>query len=279
MKTISCHISALCLVVLAASVAICQSLLWETYVQQGMRAFQRGDYAEAERLFRAAVKESSSVEKIDKKALDQMATSLNMLANALQAQEKYADSEAINRKLLEVLELIREEGDNGIAVTLNNLGLNLAEQGKHKEAEEVLRRALSLREKHLGKQHPDTAVSLNNLGKVYLDSRRFEEAAALFERAFQILIEIPDKQRDLEQAQLSLDLCNNLGLIYTERKEFGVAERFFKLGLAAAEKWKGADHPDLVRYLNNYAALLRAMKRASDAAKIEARVRGIEAKK
>lgn len=259
--------------------SIAQDLLWESYMKKGMGAFQRGDYIEAERMSLAALKELSHIEKQDKKSIDRFKTTLDLLSNTLLAERKYADAEPVMKKLLELVELTTEESEPDLAVVLNNIGLALTEQRKFKEAETVLRRSLSLRERYLGKSHPHVAVSLTNLGKVYYDQGKIDEAFALFSQGFQILIEIPEKEADLEQAKTAIDLCNNLGLIYTARKEYQVAEKMFQMCIEAAVKLKGSDHPDLTRYYNNYAKLLRLTQRPSEATQFEARAQSLSPSK
>lgn len=250
--------------------------MWSSYAQGGMNAFRRGDYAEAERLFRASITEAGKLNRGDKESADRMIVSLNGLGNALQQQGKFADEEKVNRTLLELMELARSEDDPEFAICLNNLGLSLAEQKKYEEAEQVHRRALALREKFEGAKHPDVAVSLINLGKVYQEQGKFYEAEALLTRALEILGNIPSSELDSDQAELVAMSFNNLGLIYVAQKKYEKAEGFYQNALLLITRLKGAKHPDIVQYLDNYADLLSLMKRPQEAARLLARVASIK---
>lgn len=259
-----------------ATYAAGQDVVLDSYVESGMGAFKRGDYATAERYFNSAVKEISSNGKADKKTLDRMVAVLNMLSNAYQAQGKFVNAEAINRKILEIVELTREESDPGLSIVLNNLGLSLTEQRKYAEAEKMQRRALILREKYLEAGDVNIAISLNNLAKVFHDQGKNEEAFPLYVRAFQIVTDTPKENMASEHFELAIDLSGNLGLIFTGKGEHEAAEKMFTLAIQMIERIKGNDHPDLIPRLRNYAKLLRAAKRNAEAGKMEARAAAIE---
>ena len=66
--------------------ASAQGGLWETYMAAGVKAYQQGNYPEAEKQFAAAVKEAEGLGPQDPR----LATSLNNLAVVYQAQGRYA---------------------------------------------------------------------------------------------------------------------------------------------------------------------------------------------
>lgn len=206
-----------------------------------------------------------------------MLKTLNALGNTLQQEGKYADEERVTREYLQLFEMLKGKDDSDYTIGLNNLGLALAEQGKLKEAEETHRLALSIREKNEGPDHPDVAYSLINLGKVYYDEGKTSEAAALFNRAVSIFFKIPAENQTPENMLAAAGADYNLALIYRDSKNYSESEKYLLLVLLIKGKLEGQNHPDLIDPLQTYAAVLRLMKRPSEATKVEARIRAIKA--
>jgi tetratricopeptide (TPR) repeat protein len=254
-----------------------QELIWTTYMQSGMAAFQRGEYAKAEELFRAAIGETAKMSDTQR-AAEMMIESLNAVAISLERQNKYEDAERVCRKTIQLLEALGKEGEPDYTVGLNNLGLILSYQKKFKEAEDTHRKALALREKNEGTSHPNVGISLMNLGKVYYDQGRTTEAEAINSRALEIFLNVPEGQRTGEQYESVAMLLNNQALIYEDQKKFTEAEKSYKLVIAFIEASKGAQHPSLINYLDNYAKLLRQRKRPAEAVRLETRARLIRSK-
>ncbi len=66
-------------------------------------------------------------------------------------------------------------------------------------------------------------------------------------------------------------------MLYKNQGKYAEAEPLYKRALAIFEKPLGPEHSDVAQSLENYAALLRKTGRTTDAAKMEARARGIRA--
>jgi tetratricopeptide (TPR) repeat protein len=273
MKPHKC-LAILAILILALALPInAQSTLWETYFQQGMAHFVKGNYAEAERLFRICVSEAA-----DLKDSERMLQTLNALGNTLSEEEKYGDAERVGREYLQLVQMTRGENDPSYTIALNNLGLALSQQHKYKEAEAIHRRALSIRERNEAADSSNLAISLINLGKVYYEENRVVEAEALFNRALLILTKkvLTEGDDELRENMLSLADCDfDLGLIKRDSKNYGEAEKYFQLGLLAKSKILGEDHPSLVIPLMEYAKTLRLMKRLAEASRVEARAKAI----
>ena len=92
-------------------------LLWETYNDAGIEAYEQGRYAEAEKLWLAALKEA---EKFGPQA-PRLATSLNNLALLYDTQGKYAEAEPLYKRALEIDEKALGPDHPSVAVSLNNL--------------------------------------------------------------------------------------------------------------------------------------------------------------
>lgn len=267
-----------CLSVIAVSFFCCtstvaQEAIWASYVQGGFDAYNKGDYGKSEQLFRAALREAEKLNSGDKTSVDRRILSLNGLSVVLEKEGKYAEAEKSSWTLIELMESSRTEDDPEFAIALNNLGLILSNQKKFEEAEKVHLRALALREKYEGRTSPNVAVSLLNLGKLFFDQDKYTEAEALFNRAQQLITAIPYDEINSEQLSVLMICFNNLTLVYMKQKRYAEAESRYKLMITLTERLKGVRHPNLIGYLEDYAKLLRLMKRDTEAVKLEYRAR------
>ena len=67
--------------------------------------------------------------------------------------------------------------------------------------------------------------------------------------------------------------------LYEVQGRYAEAEPLYKRSLAIKEKALGPEHPNVAQGLENYAALLRAIGRTSEADKMEARAKAIRDKR
>ncbi len=108
-----------------------QGGLWETYRAAGDKAYQQGDYPEAEKQWAAAVKEAEGFGPQDPR----LATTLNNLALLYDAQGKYAEAEPLHKRALELnAERAKEEARSGAGAT-NKDGCKPASKRSPKEPE------------------------------------------------------------------------------------------------------------------------------------------------
>ena len=250
--------------------------IWKSYAQNALDAYGKTNYAEAESFFRLALAEAEKTNTGDKTSTDRMIVSLNGLGKVLLDEEKYVEAEGINRKAVEVMQHARPEDDPEFSLVINNLGLNLSYLGQYEEAEALLRRALSLREKYRGSKHPDVAVSLLDLGLVSFKQGNFRQADALYRSATAILENIPHDVRSTDENEMLAEAWEDLALSYAAEARYGEAEGLFKKAIALLESTRGNAHPTMVRYLANYAEMLRKTNRANKAADLEARIQSIQ---
>ena len=133
------------LMILASSPswALAQHAIWETYNHAGMKAYQAGRYAEAEKLFTFALKaaEESGVQD------QRLATSLNNLALVYKAQAKYDQAEPLYKRSLAIYEKALGPDHPHVTASLENYGTMLKAVKRDVEAEPLLRRAAQIREK------------------------------------------------------------------------------------------------------------------------------------
>lgn len=246
----------------AASSLLAQNVLWQTYSDSGKRASGRGNFAEAERLFRSALKEAENLN--DQELI---AESNVYLGSVYAEQEKWNEAETFFVKAIEIRERVGDKDSNEITYALSNLGLVYAEQKKYDKAEVILRRAITIREKT---QSPDLAVALLNLGKVYAEQKKLTEAQVVYEKAFELFFLSEDLNVDGIR-----NVLNNLILTYEETRNYKKLEFAYRAIIDVIGKSYGMNDSSLITYLEKYAALLRTLKRNAEAIKVEARAKKI----
>ena len=70
---------------------------------------------------------------------------------------------------------------------------------------------------------------------------------------------------------------HNLANLYRDQGKNAEADKFYQEALTVRTKALGEDHPQLVPLLENYAELLKKMKRSAQARELEERVKKIKA--
>ncbi len=158
---------------------IIQEARWEKANAAGMEAYQQARYAEAERHFKAALKEAEDFGPDD----ERLATSLNYLAALYRTQGKYAAAKPLYQRSLAIREKALGPEHPDVALSLNNLAALYYAQGNYAQAEPLYQRALTIREKALGPEAPDVAQSLENYAALLRETRRDAEAEKLEARA------------------------------------------------------------------------------------------------
>lgn len=278
----------------------------------GMYCYYRGQYSDAEALYKQAV---LMFERMTGPDDSSFATYLNNLAELYRVQGKYADADPLHHRSLAIREKVLGPEHIDVANTLNNLALLKNDQGKYEEAEPLHHRALAIKEKALGSDHPSVATNLNNLAMLYYAQGKYAEAEPLFSRALAIHEKIlgpehptlatglnnlaalyraqgkyleaePLYKRSLTIRENSLgqnhpDVAgslNNFALFYYARGNYIEAERLFERSLKILQDALGLNHPNVATALRNYALLLRAMERNDEAAEMEARADAIRSK-
>ncbi len=142
------------------AIASAQQTAWENYLEAGQKAYEQGDYPEAQKMFSAALEEA------DKSGPD---------------DPRWAISLAWLIVLNDTQILGPEHPD--VATSLNNLASLYHNQGKYAQAEPLYQRALAIWEKALGPEHPQVATFLENFGDLLRKMNRDAEADKMEARA------------------------------------------------------------------------------------------------
>ena len=153
---------------LAGSPAWADATKWQAFLVAGESALTKKDFDEAEKLFRAALREASIFEKAD----ERRGITLNHLATTLNAQRHYGNAEPVLLQAMAVWDEQPPSNELHLATTLHHLAGIYHARGEFEAAAEPLVRALAIRERFLPADHPalrHTRKSMAALGSVLGD--------------------------------------------------------------------------------------------------------------
>ncbi|WP_179141897.1 tetratricopeptide repeat protein [Salibaculum halophilum] len=197
----------------------------------------QGRYAEAETLYRQAMKITSATIGEEHPAY---ATCLNNLATVLQAQGRYSEAEGHYRQALEIDRATLGEGHPNYAIHLANLGGAAEDQGRVEDAEELYRQAMEIDLATVGEAHPAYATGLNNLAGAVLAQGRVEEAEGLVRQALQIGRETLGEEHPSYAIRLG-----NLGRLLVQTERVAAGRGMLEQALAIFRATLPEDHPSI----------------------------------
>jgi tetratricopeptide (TPR) repeat protein len=117
--------------------------VWKKYTDAGNQAYGQAKYAEAEKMWAAALTEAEKFGPQD----NRLATSLNNLAELYRAQGKCAEAEPLYTRALAIWEKALGPEHPTVATCLENYAKLLREMNRGKEAEKLEARAQAMRAK------------------------------------------------------------------------------------------------------------------------------------
>jgi tetratricopeptide (TPR) repeat protein len=152
---------------------------WKSYWEVGTKATEKGQFVEAQKSLSLAVKEAEKYGPADAR----LVTSLNKLAALYEEHGRYAESEPLYTRALNIDEKALGSSHLDVAADLCNLAEVLFEEHKYAQSEALFKRGLAIQEKTLGPSHPTVATTLRHLAGVYMLQGKNKQANPLYERA------------------------------------------------------------------------------------------------
>jgi tetratricopeptide (TPR) repeat protein len=165
-----------------------------------------------------------------------------------------------------------EPSDPRLAVTLGNLADFYHAQARDEEAEPLYLESLSLLERIDGPDSARVARFVADLAVFYTVLDRYEEAEPLFLRALETL------EWEFGPYQLEvLVIRTAMAGLYLQATRYVDAEPVYREVLAILLDTPVLETDHLLTVLDEYALVLRALDRESDALELEARARAVRA--
>jgi tetratricopeptide (TPR) repeat protein len=181
-------------------------------------------------------------------------------AEAEHQRAHYAESERINRTLLEIRRKWLGEDDPDTAQSYLSLALNLRYQAKYAEAEPLFRTALAICLKALGEGHPGTAASYNGVASNLDAQGKYAEAEPLHRTALAIWLKAVGEGHPHTASRY-----NNLAYNLARQGRYAEAEPLFRKALAIYLKALGEGHPHTAAGYHNLAYNLNAQRKYAEA--------------
>ena len=197
----------------------------------------------------------------------------SFLARAYFGQQRYAEAEASVKSALPVYEKEFGPAHWMTVDLLDDLARVFLARGEHAAAEGVYQKSVAAQSGAAAGEQPRLAYTLNQLGMAYLHQKKFEDALAAFRRAAEVGEKSPSP--DVEQLHTSFTFAS--GVLYQQGK-YAEAEPLARKAVTLREQALGPEHPELAKSLEEYALVLRKLKREAEADAAEARAKAIRAK-
>jgi tetratricopeptide (TPR) repeat protein len=151
---------------------------------------------------------------------------------------------------------------------LKNLALLYHRQSRFAAAEPLYRQALAILDKSQAPHDLEAAELMVGLAALYRAEGRNTEAEALYER----VVSIQDQGQD--HRELAANIFS-LAELYRQDGRYEKAEPLYRRSIAMMEEDQSTQGPALARGLKTFAAMLRRMKRKTEAVALEAQARAI----
>ncbi|HJT57585.1 MAG TPA: tetratricopeptide repeat protein, partial [Ktedonobacteraceae bacterium] len=192
-----------------------------------------------------------------------IAISLHQLARLYHQQGRYPEAETLYKQALAMKEQIQGAHHPFTAITLHYFARLYHDQQLYTEAEALYQRALIIREKVLGPDHPFTATTLHYIARLYHDQRLFAQAEAHYQRALAIREQVYGSDHSVTAITL-----HHLARLYEMQGQHIEAEHCYRRTLTIREQALGPAHRSTIDVAREYAHLLRALQRESEATQL-----------
>ncbi|MDT4896705.1 MAG: hypothetical protein QOH25_1782 [Acidobacteriota bacterium] len=233
---------ALVLLLLTPATVLTQDSLWKTYIDAGTKAYEEGQYSEAERRFNLARREAESFGPEDPR----LALSYYNLALVYLKQEgKLPEAIKNSRQALAIWERVvweKKPRAESLAAANNQQALAsaLLNPGAYDLVEQLLKQALAIKHYFLRPENPTIAVTLGYLAITNFIQKNYTEANIHLKQALAIFEEAGDTASDR-------DIITTLGYAATInqfQKNYAEAESFLQRALAFREKSREPEYFD-----------------------------------
>lgn len=182
---------------------------------------------------------------------------LQGLAYFYMSARRYAESEPLNLRCLEILERAYGPDCVMVAKILTNRAGVLIIESRYSEAESLLLRAWAIYKKNYGPEHEAIIYCLCNLGVLYKSQGRYEEAESIYKQG----LSIAEKTRNTEAPMF----VRNLGSLYTAQGRYDEAVPYFRKLITLNEQLKGPEDWTVTTAMQGLAKIYRKLLRSEEA--------------
>jgi tetratricopeptide (TPR) repeat protein len=262
--------------------AVAQQTLWYSIFQQGLQAYQQQDFDTAEKLFKSAVSQSQSFSEGDPryvKSLEllalamtgrhefadaentyqkvlaikeknfgaksiEVATTMSLLGDLYQTEDKFKEAETVYKVALEAL----PPKSAIYGEKLQNLGACYSQEGNFKQAQECFEKAIEAETVLYGDNSNQVGQTMVNLCNVMINTGDYKQAEKLASQALTILKSTSGSN------VVPVNAClNALAMIQSRLGHYDQAEALDKQVLSNVAESAGPDTVEFAKALVNLA--------------------------
>jgi tetratricopeptide (TPR) repeat protein len=246
------------IVVIATAQVSAQESNWENENRAGLQAYERGEYAQAETLFRHAYQLATTFNQDDHRFV----AALINLADALASERKDTEAKTLLEQALTIQQRTVGSENPTAARILNSLGTIYGQEGQYSETESHYLRALEIWENLAEPNYSGMAVQMYNLSNLYALQGKESESKSFLEQ----VLAIRNHVRVVESSEDALAL-NSIARAYASQRNYKAALRCYSQSLVGLEKLLGSANPLIAVVLTDMSGVQIDQKKYVDAAR------------
>jgi tetratricopeptide (TPR) repeat protein len=221
-------------------------------ISLGDAAFNRGEYASADRYLRSALDAAEA----QHAPPNQMALALANMAQVLTVLGQYPDAEQMFERAVPIVRELKDPDPSFLEVFLTNMGSLYRILGKYDKAEAALTEVQKVAARNPGSANARMPLILSDLAALYVSTNRSKLAEATLKKALDLT---PSDNTAI--VRISLDLAG----LYIRQQKFSEAQRYCTQALEAAQRLSGPNHPDAAAALFGLGRLHAQQKKPHEA--------------
>ncbi len=219
-----------------------------------------GQYADAERLLRSALKLRTDS---GARQTDAAADTMALLAESLRYQSKFDEAAAISREELAIRRRLHGGEDGKSAGAMDNLAAALLRKGEFPEAEKLTADSLRIRRSVYGEKSKEVAASLLTIGQLASAKEDAKREEAVSRERLGILRETYGN----ESPQVATAL-NDLAVARMRQGDMAGAEKIYNEAIEISRRVFGEDHPETASAMENLGNVMYQTGRPAETIKM-----------
>jgi tetratricopeptide (TPR) repeat protein len=235
----------------------------DTFCNVGERAFEQGDYAEAQALLQEAVTLAETFGETDPR----LSRSLNSLGLCFIDTTHYDDAEKYLKRAFDLRNTVFGTESKEAGESNDNLGILKQHQEQYITSDKFFNKAIQIFDQKVGKTSNKVASSLNNLGKNFILEEKPEEANQPLARALSnAMLNSPKGLKGtMLYTAFVAEIETNLANALTAQGQYEKAIEHYGKALTIDKKQLGAEHPFIACIYDGLANALSKAGKNSEA--------------
>lgn len=226
---------------------------WDTYVNVGERAFDDGNFIEAEEMLGQALTEAEAFGEADPR----LTRSITSLGKTYLDLSWYEKAEPLFKRALTLRLKVQGPNSPEVAEVDNCMGMLKQQQALYGAAEEFFKKALAILDQAANASSKTLAEVLSNIGKNFYLQENGEAAIEPLKRAMAIMLlnaqQGVEKGKSVQLTPEVAEVETNLACAYLQIGKPLEAATLLQKALAIDIKALGEDHPFVAKIIDNLA--------------------------